>query len=212
MMMRNDFKSLIYLIIVACFSSAKAGSYEDFFAAITRNNGSTIAGLLERGFDPNSVDPGGRTPLALALQINSQDAAEALWRHPQLKVDQANASGETALMMAALHGHDGWAKRLVERGAAVNRAGWTPLHYAASGPSTALVAWLLDQGALPDARAPNGTTALMMAAGYGPQATVELLRTRGATVNIANDAGLDAAAFARKAGREALAQSLSARR
>jgi len=37
-------------------------------------------------------------------------------------------------MMAALRGSLEWTQRLIERGAAINRDGWTPLHYAASGP------------------------------------------------------------------------------
>lgn len=202
---------LVYLVAAIGFAAAHAGSYEDFFQALERNDGRVIASLLQRGFDPNTPDPRGRTPLALAMQLDAGDAAEALWRDPQLKVEQQNAAGETALMLAAQHGREDWARRLVERGAAINRAGWAPLHYAASGAATSMVRWLADHGAEIDARAPNGTTPLMMAAGYGAEASVDELLKRGAATAATNDLGLDAAAFARKAGRDRLAERLARR-
>lgn len=207
-MSRNYFKYAFHLFVSIWISVAAAGSFDDFFEAIAHDDDTVVTRLLERGFDPNTTDAKGRTPLALALQADSAKVAEALWRHPKLKIDQANASGETALMLAAIRAQDGWARRLVERGAAVNRDGWAPLHYAAAGTSASLVGWLLERGAVIDARAPNGTTALMMAAGYGSEDSVELLRQRGAATTLKSDQGLDAAAFARKAGREALAQRL----
>jgi ankyrin repeat protein len=40
-----------------------------------------------------------------------------LLANPKLKVDVANAAGETALMMAALQGRLDWSSKLIERGA-----------------------------------------------------------------------------------------------
>ncbi len=54
------------------------------------------------------------------------------------------------------------------------------LHYAATGPSTELLALLLDRGADINALAPNRNTPLMMAARYGPEDSVKLLVQRGA--------------------------------
>ena len=88
---------------------------------------------------------------------------------PALNIDATNAMGETPLMMAALKGRLDWAKKLMERGAKVQKPGWSPVHYAATGPSTELLAMLLDRGADINALAPNRNTPLMMAARYGPR-------------------------------------------
>lgn len=203
-------KKLVYLIVVMMFSAAFAGSYDDFFDALLRDDATMVSRLLQRGFDSGTPDPKGRVPLALALQTDRDAVAEALWRDPKLKYDQVNANGETPLMIAALVGKLDWVRRLAERGAALTRDGWAPLHYAASGPSTPVVDWLLGQGVPMEARSPNGTTPLMMAAGYGAESSVDALLQRGASASARNDLGLDAAAFARRAGRDALARRLDA--
>ena len=87
----------------------------------------------------------------------------------------------------------------------------TPLHYAASGSSTELVALLLKEGALIDARSPNGTTPLMMAARYGAIDSADLLLKGGADAALVNERGMTAADFVAGAGREALAARLRLR-
>ena len=67
---------------------------------------------------------------------------------------------------------------------------------------------LLDKGAALEAESPNGSTPLMMAAGYGAEASVDLLLARGADPRRRNDLQLTAADFARRAQREALAARL----
>ena len=188
--------------------SARAGAYEEFFLAVERDDGDTVAQLLQRGFDPNARNPEGQTALHLALRDQSPRVAEALWRHPGLEVDASNASGETPLMLAALRGQFEWAQRLLARGAKVHQAGWSPLHYAATGTETRLVALLLDRGAPIDAASPNRSTPLMMAARYGAEATVDLLLQRGADKRLRNDRDLDAAGFARLAERDFLLKRL----
>ena len=69
----------------------------------------------------------------------------------------------------------------------MHQDGWSPLHYAAAGPEPKIVAMLLDRGAPIDARSPNQTTPLMMAAGYGAEANVDLLLARGADKRLRND-------------------------
>jgi ankyrin repeat protein len=203
-------KTFLQLVVALCFSaSAWAGAYEDFFRAVERDDGGAITRLLQAGFDPNTRDPQGQVGLFLALQRGSTQAAEALWRHPQLEVDAANPHGETPLMMAALKGQLDWARRLLERGAPAHRPGWSPLHYAATGPEPKLVELMLARQAPVDARSPNGSTPLMMAARYGSEASVDLLLARGADLRARNDQGLDAVAFARAEGRDRLADRLA---
>ena len=187
-----------------------AGARDDFFKAIDLDNVSLMRPLLEQGFDPNATDDRGQVALARALRDGALQVAELLLEQPAIDIDRANAKGETPLMMAALRGEAGWVSRLVERGAAINRTGWAPLHYAASGPEPKVAALLLDRGATIDAPSPNGTTALMMAAGYGAIDGADLLLARGADRRLRNDRGLTAADFARRAGRDRLAQRLEA--
>ena len=208
--MKKLFKLLLQLIVVMSFSSAHAGAYEDFFKALELDDGRTITQLLRRGFDVNSASESGQTPLFLALRSGSHQAVAALLSAPDLKVDQANQANETALMMAALRGHLDWCKRLVERGATVNREGWTPLHYAATGPNPQVTAFLLERGAQVDAPSPNGTTPLMMAARYGHEDSVQILLVAKADPRLRNQKELSAADFAKEAGREALASRLAA--
>jgi ankyrin repeat protein len=208
MMMKNHFRFAFYLIVSIWFSVANAGAYEDFFQAVNRDDGRTVRQLLERGFDPNSRDPKGQAALHLALRDGSLVVAEALWASPALDVSALNANGESPLMMAALRGNLAWAQRLLERGAQVQKDGWSPIHYAATGPEPKLVALLLDKGAPIDAESPNRSTPLMMASRYGAEASVDLLLARGADARRRNDLNLSAVDFARQAGRDFLVERL----
>jgi len=190
--------------------AAHAGAYEDFFQATLRDDAAALKQLLQRGMDPNSRDPNGQTALFLALRDGSPRVAEALLAERNLDLEARNANDETALMIAALKGRADWVSRLLERGAQVDKPGWSPLHYAATGPDAGTVRLLLDRGAAVDAGSPNRTTPLMMAAQYGSEASVDLLLQRGADAKARNDRGLSAADFARLAGRDALAARLDA--
>ncbi len=202
---------LALLLALGVCAQARAGSYEEFFAAIDRNDGPAVAGLLERGFDPNSRSPEGQVGLFLALQKESYDVVAVLMKSKDVNVNALNNVGESPLMMAALKGSLEWAQKIVQRGAEVNKSGWTPLHYAATGPQPKVVSFLLDKGSLIDAESPNGTTPLMMAARYGEEASVRVLTARQADGRKKNQQGLDAAAFARLAGRAELAKLLEQR-
>ena len=186
-----------------------AGSYDDFFTAIKRDHRHTIEALLQRGIDPNTVDDNGQPGIIAALLNESYEAADALAASAGLQLEAANRSGETALMLASLRGQTALVQRLLQRGAVVNRPGWSPLHYAATAPDEAPMKLLLTHGAAVDARSPNGTTPLMMAADYGPSACVDLLLAAGAQVDLKNDLGLTAVDFARQRGRDWLADGLS---
>lgn len=207
--MSKYFKYVIYLIAALFVFSARAGVYEDFFIAVNRDDGDTVTRLLSRGFDPSARSPEGQTALHLALRDQSPRVAAALWAQRGLDVDALNASGETPLMLAALRGDLTWSQRLLERGARVHKEGWSPLHYAATGPESRVVALFLDRGAPVNALGPNRSTPLMMAVSYGAEASVDLLLARGADKQLRNDHGHDAGTLAERAGRDFLVRRLS---
>lgn len=209
--MRNYLRFMAYMAVMIGISIAHAGPREDYFKAIEIDAANVVEGLLKQGFDPNQRDEQGQVGLFLALRGESWQVAAVLLAHPKTEIDAVNANGETPLMMAALRGNLEWTQRLLDRGGALRREGWTPLHYAASSPEPKVVRLLLDRGAVVDARSPNGTTPLMMAARYGAIDAAELLRQRGADPALRNERGLSAADFAAGAGRDSLAQRLQVR-
>lgn len=210
-MLMNHLRRFVYLIVITIFSSANAGSYDDFFRAIRADDPRTLSALFARGFDPNTIDPQGRTPLSLAFHYEAYAAALALVSHPEFRFDEPNAAGETPLMLAALRGQWELARALLVRGARLERPGWTPLHYAAAGADPRLVQLLIGHGAPLDARAPNGNTPLMMAARYGSEAGAWALLQAGADPRLRNQDGLTAADFARSVDRVNLARDLERR-
>lgn len=201
-MIKKHLKFPIYLLIAFAFSPALAGSYDDFFQAIIRDHVGGVKRLLDAGIDPNSRDAKGMPALMVAIRRESPRSFELLLAQPGIDVDATNAAGETALMLTALAGDLDTSRRLLAEGALVQRPGWSPIHYAASGPNTELARLLLDRGATVDAVAPNGTTPLMLAAQQGPEATVTLLLERGADPRRRNQRGLQAVDFAESGGRE----------
>lgn len=210
------FKKAIYLFVIAGFSLAHAGSYEDFFLAIKQDNGAVILNLLQRGFDSNTIDPNGQTGLFIALREPSPKTAEVLIDWPKTDVNALNSKGESALMLAVLKDHQALAEKLIKKGADVNKTGWTPLHYAATNGHLALISLLLENNAYIDAESPNGTTPLMMAAMYGTAAAVKLLLQEGADPQLKNQQGLTAVQFAERGNRpdsvEAIAAAIRAKR
>ena len=207
-MITKSLKFVVYLFLVTVFSIASAGSYDDFFVAIIRDDAGNVRALLDRGMDPNSRDPKGQPALAVAIRRESPRAIAALLARPDIDVNALNAAGESPLMLAAIAGDIEACRQLIERGAQVRKAGWAPIHYAASGPETRIVRLLLERGADIDAEAPNGMTALMLASQSAPETTVDLLLVRGADTRRRNQRGLQAIDLAEQAGRDWLVERL----
>ena len=210
--MRNHFKKFLYLFVIIGFSFAEAGSYEDFFIAVKRDDAAAVASLLQRGFDANTLDPKGLHGLFLAVQEPSPNVAEVLIRWPKTNVEFRTAKDESPLMLASLKGHLGLVKKLVERGGDVNKPGWTPLHYAATNGHLEIMNLLLENHAYIDAESPNKTTPLMMAAQYGTPSAVKLLLEAGADVTLRNELGLNAIDFAHRGKRGDSAELIAAAR
>lgn len=208
--MKQFLRFISYLVLAIAFIPAQAGSYEDFFTAIARDDAAVVQGLLQRGFDPNTRDPGGQHGLYLALRTPAPKVTQVLIDWPRVDLDARSPQDETPLMMATLKGHTDFALKLIERGADVNKPGWTPLHYAATSGQLLLLQVLLDKHAYIDAESPNGSTPLMMAAMYGTPAAVKLLLEAGADARLKNKIGLTAIDFAQRANRREVAEMIGA--
>lgn len=203
-------KYCVYLIVLFGFNSASAGSYEDFFSAVTRDDGATVAALLARGFDGNVADPKGDHALHVAIRDKSVKVVSALLDWNKINVESRNKADESPLMLASLDGHLEIATHLIAMGADVNKPGWTPLHYAATHGHLDVMYLLLDKFAYIDAASPNGTTPLMMAAFYGTPSAVKLLLEAGADPFLRNEKNLTAIDFAQRANRADSAEIIAA--
>ncbi|MEY4318083.1 MAG: hypothetical protein RI902_1891 [Pseudomonadota bacterium] len=184
--MKNYFRFFIFLYVFVGYSFAHAGAYEDFFKAIHFDQDQEVARLIARGIDPNTPNEKGIPALMVALTSEAPKSALVLAKHPNTKIEFENQVSETPLMMAAFHNQLAVCEVLIEREAAVNRKGWTPLHYAATKGNIAIMRLLLQENAYIDAESPNGTTPLMMAAYYASPMAVKLLLEEGADPNLRN--------------------------
>ena len=206
----NYFKNALYLLVFSGFGAVYAGSYDDFFHAVLNDQPAPVKQLLDRGFDPNTLDPKGLHGLYIALREPSPKVAQVLVDWPKTEVNTLNAKDESLLMLAALKGHEQIAEKLIKRGADVNKTGWAPLHYAASGGHLSIIAMLIENSAYIDAESPNGTTPLMMAAMYSTPQAVKLLLQEGADPTLKNVQGLTALQFAERAVRPDAVDMLAA--
>jgi uncharacterized protein len=198
-MLRRCSKLLLYVIVFIGYSLSYGGSYEDFFIAVKQDNADVVRNLIQRGFDANTVDPNGQFAIILALKEPSVKVINVLLDDPSLQVEVRTKNDESPLMLAALKGLIPQCEWLIARGADVNKPGWAPLHYAATGGHTLIVQMLLDSHAYIDAASPNGSTPLMMAAMYGTTSTTKLLLEAGADPTLKNELGLSAIDFALRA-------------
>ena len=206
-------------VLVALFSAvisfagpAHAGSYDDFFRAVKGDQPQQVERLLQRGFDPNTVDAQrGETGLILALREGHTKVASLLIKAPGIDLEAKAPNGDTALMIAAYNKNKTAVEALIAAEAEVNRPGWTALHYAASVGDNDIVTILLEASAYIDAESPNQTTPLMMAARGGHILTVKLLLDEGADATLKNDQGLSAIDLARKFNHPDIVEGLTYR-
>lgn len=190
----------------------RQSSYQAWFQAARMDDVASCRDLLNRGFDPNTIEPElYDTALLITVRQNSVKVFKLLLSTPGIHLDAPSRNGDTALMLAAYKKNLEIAKALIDRGAEINRPGWAPLHYAAAAGSVQIVRLLLDHDAYIDAESPNKTTPLMMAARGGHRDVVELLLSQEADLQAKNELGLTAVDFARAQGQVSLADFLAAR-
>lgn len=187
---------------------AQTAPPSNWWVHIANDRPAQVQALLKSGVDPNAFGSDGLPAAMYAVTENAWKVYDMLISQPQTNIHQENAGHESLLMYLALLGDEARIKTLIQKGAAVNRLGWTPLMYAASTGKTGAVKLLLDNGAILNAQGPQGESALMMAALGDHEPVVRQLLAAGADSTVRDLAGQDAADWARKKQNTKLAQQL----
>ena len=182
-----------------------------FWDAIRLDDVKAMQTQMLRGASANAIHPEHGPAIVFAARERSPKALAYLAQLSGTRIDATNSRDETALMLVALHGDLDSVKLLVARGAEVNRPGWTPLHYAASGGYVAVIDALLEAHAFIDAQSPNGTTPLMMAARHKHTNALRMLVEAGADPTLRNEAGIGPAEYMEAHGERAEAAWLRER-
>ena len=149
-------------LCAACSVALAQKALDELLGAVQKGDAKGVQAYLDRGMDPNSVDPKGFTLLMLAARENHREVVTLLLDR-KAKINQRSAYGDSALMLASFKGNLDMVRLLVARGAEVQHAGWAPLHYAAFEGRAEVIRFLLAKGADKNAVAPNGYSPLMLA-------------------------------------------------
>jgi hypothetical protein len=167
----------------------------------------TVRRWLDEGLDPNVEADRIGTGLMIGAWEGNLPMME-LFLARGADVQKANRFGEQALQLAAWRGHIEAVRWLLGHGATVNRDGaqWTALHYAVFAGHQEVAQLLIARGANVDARTPNGSTPLMMAAHEGQEELAKALIAAGADPGPANERGETALTWAMRYGNLRIAR------
>ena len=146
--------------------------------------------LLQAGADPNIRDVDGDTPLHTAIKSPANDhnhlaAVNSLIAHGARLEMPDQQSGRSPLMLAAAHGKEESAFRLLKQNVYPNscdKSGYIALHLAAQR-SPSLTQTLIQRRASPHYRSNTGRTPLHEAASYGATRCADQLLDAGADPN-----------------------------
>jgi hypothetical protein len=165
---------------------------------------------LDEGLDPDTEADRIGTGLMIAAWEGNLPMME-LFLSRGADIHRVNRHGEQALQLAAWRGRREAVRWLLDHGADVNRAGkaWGALHYAVFAGHDDVARLLIERGADIDARAPNDSTALMMAAREGREGLAKVLLDAGADPRLENDRGDTALVWAMRHGNLRIAKLVS---
>lgn len=204
---------VLAVLVAPAALAATPDQQNAFLRAVQFDDPRTVRSLLTEGIDPNRVNPlSGEPALVVAVREGSMNVLQLLLANARIQVDAPAKNGNTALMMAAFKRNMAAAEALLAKGAAVNRVGWTPLHYAAASGDLEIGGLLLQRGAKVDPVSPKASgsyTPLMMAAREGQEDFAKFLIEHGANRRLKNGEGLTAAQIAERADHQSIAKLLS---
>lgn len=201
--------------LAALLASGPAGTAElpdpvRFGVAIEMGDLASASTWLDAGLPPDFMADRIGTGLMIAAWEGNIPMM-ALFLSRGADIHKTNRFGEQALMHAAWKGRLEAVRWLLDRGARVNRDGreWSALHYAVFAGHEAVARLLIERGADVNARAPNGSTVLMMAAREGHEGLARMLLEHGADPRAVNERGEDALAWAMRHGHLRIAQRVA---
>ena len=176
---------------------AQAPDAVAFSWAVERGDVKTVRAWLDAGLDPEFQAPNIGSGLMIAAWHGNIEMM-ALFIERGANPRRANHNGEQPLQLAAWNGHAEAVRWLLAQGANLNREGhyWGALHYAVFNGHSELAKELIARGAQVNARSPNGSTPLMMAAREGREEMIKPLLEAGADPQARNDWGDNALTLA----------------
>ena len=99
--MKHRIVKLVLAVWICMSTLALAAAYDDMLHAIDVDDQRSVADLLRRGVDVDTVNPKGESLLMLAARSGKPAVVKTLLA-ARPKIDARNAQGETALMLAAI--------------------------------------------------------------------------------------------------------------
>lgn len=181
---------LLALYLLAAPAWAAAPDPIIFGLAVERGDTRSVKRWLDEGLDPEyQADRIGTGLMIAAWNGNIEMMQIFLERGANPR--RANRHGEQPLQLAAWGGHAEAVQWLLARGSLLNRPdlNWGALHYAVFNGHDKLAQQLIQAGAEVNARSPNGSTPLMLAAREGREELARVLLEAGADAKAKNDWG-----------------------
>ncbi len=197
-------------LIVAAWAHAVTPDPASFGLAVERGDRRTVARWLDEGLDPDYEAAQIGSGLMVAAWYGKIEMM-ALFVERGADIRRSNRNGEQALQLAAWNGHREAVEWLLAHGAPLDRSAneWGALHYAVFNGHERVVDDLLARGANVNARSPNGSTPLMMAAREGRESLARRLLEAGADSGLQSDWGDSALTMAMRYEHYRLAKMIS---
>ena len=185
-----------------------SGHRRILLAALNRDDSQMAVTYLRR---VRLANPFGSIALGMAVSLQRDDVVAHLL-NAGVPANARDDAGIPIVVRAGELGQLSLVRDLIQRGADVNAkstlTGMTPLHCALLRHDEKMAAWLLDQGADPNAADNLGVTPLMRAASLGYGGLVRALIVRGATPEARDRSGQSARDRALQRNHHAVASLL----
>ena len=186
---------------------------DQFFNQIIFDDVESIKKSIASGeISANAISKDNIPAIVLATKENRYKVIHFLINIDSINLEAENNFGENALMWACHHGNLPLVVELITiKNVAIDKVGWSAIHYAASAGHYDVVKFLIDHQANVDALSPNETTPMMLAARHGHIKVVKLLLDNGADLSIKNQQNMTAIDFARQSNQDEIMDGLISR-